>query len=520
MGDSNKLKSLRVLVVEDSPDDADLLLRSLRKGGYEVEYVRVFNESDLRSELQNRTWDIVITDFTMPQFDAFSAIKVVRGSGLDLPIIVVSGTVGDDVAVEAMKSGAHDYLLKTNFTRLVPAVEREIREAENRRRWRESEDQLRQAQKMEAIGRLAGGIAHDFNNILGVHLMLCDALMERFPEADPTYRDVEEIRKASERAAALTRQLLAFSRKQLMELRVLNLNDVLGGTQQMLQRLIGANIDLIFKADPGLGLVKADVVQVEQIVMNLAVNAKDAMEHGGRLTISTTNAVIGPGELMSLRAVPAGEYVSVTVSDTGSGMAESTKARIFEPFFTTKEQGKGTGLGLATVYGIVKQSNGFIFVNSELGKGTTFRIFFPRIHPDDQPRPRVKTQVLPKRDSGQTVLVLEDQAMFREVMSSLLKEQGFKVICPANTTEAAQVIENHQGPIDILLTDVVMPGASGPELAKKFLKKRAQARVIFMSGYTDEALEKFDFQDADISFLQKPFSMAEFLEKASGSKVD
>jgi PAS domain S-box-containing protein len=365
------------------------------------------------------------------------------------------------------------------------------------------EDQFHQAQKMEAVGRLAAGVAHDFNNLLTAILGYCELLLEDFGPTDPRAGDILEIQKAGTRAARLTLQLLAFSRKQIIEPALIDLNVIVADMRGMLERLIGEDVQIVVKLPPDLCAVRADRSQIEQIVMNLAVNGRDAMPKGGTLTIETANVVLDEHYAMTHLDVKAGPYVVLTVSDTGTGMTPEVQARLFEPFFTTKEPGKGTGLGMATVYGIVAQSGGTVAVYSEVGRGTSFKVYFPRA---DSPHTVTTPAAIARTRSGtQTVLVVEDADGLRELAKRLLERQGYTVLIAANAEEAMQVFE--QSPVvDILLTDVVMPGASGPELTERLVAQRPSLKVIYMSGYTEDGIIQHGVLRPGIAFLHKPFT--------------
>ena len=617
--------ALRVLLAEDSEDDALLLVRELKRGGYEPIYERVASAAAMAAALDRQGWDLVIGDHSMPQFGGLAALALVRERGLDVPFICVSGTISEEMAVAAMKAGANDWVTKSQLKRLLPAIERELREAKGRAALRTSEagyetlvqhapvgiyrssaegrflsvnaalvrmlgydfaaellrldmardvyadpaerrrllerdtytdheydeveatwkrrdgrpltvqlsvravrnadrqveyyetfvrdvseqrrlqQQLVQSQKMEAVGRLAGGIAHDFNNLLTVITSYCDLLLEDLGGDDPKREDVEQVRKAADGAAALTRQLLAFSRQQVIAPRVVNLSAVVAGVEKMLRRVIGEDVDLVTALDPRVGSVRADIGQLEQVLMNLAVNARDAMPTGGKLTIETANVVHDPRYARERAAAAVSRFVMLAVSDTGVGMDEATKARIFEPFFTTKEPGKGTGLGLATVYGIVQQAAGFIWVYSEPGRGTTFKIYLPQVDaategaaagaaPADLPR------------GTETVLVAEDEAAVRAVTRQVLARQGYVVLEAPHGGAALDIAAQHRGPIHLLVTDVVMPGLSGRQLADQLARLRPDTKVLYVSGYTDDAVVRHGVLEAGIAYLQKPFT--------------
>jgi PAS domain S-box-containing protein len=366
------------------------------------------------------------------------------------------------------------------------------------------EEQFRQAQKMEAVGRLAGGVAHDFNNMLTVITSYSTLLLDDMDATDARREDLEEIRKAAAGAAGLTRQLLAFSRQQVLEVRVLDLNEIVGGAGKMLQRLIGEDIELVTVLAPDLGSVKADPGQIEQVTMNLAVNARDAMPDGGKLTIETSNVELGEAYTLEHRPVSPGPYVLLSVSDAGTGMDEATKTHLFEPFFTTKEKGRGTGLGLATVYGIVKQSGGFVWVYSESGHGTTFKIYLPRVN---ETPPDLPFGGSPKAVHGsETILLAEDSAGVRAVAREVLKRNGYAVIQASDGQAALELAATHSGPIHLLVTDVIMPEMSGRQLADRLRDGRPELKVLFVSGYTDDAIIRHGILEPGIAFLQKPFT--------------
>ncbi|HEY0704330.1 MAG TPA: PAS domain S-box protein [Candidatus Acidoferrales bacterium] len=374
---------------------------------------------------------------------------------------------------------------------------------------RQLEEQLRQAQKMEAVGRLAGGIAHDFNNLLMVIQGYADLLAERLPEGDALRRNAEQIQTASQRATSLTRQLLAFSRKQMLAPKVLNIQGVVADMEKILRRLIGEDVQLETNSAPDLGLVKADRSQIEQVILNLAVNARDAMPEGGRLTIETANAELDASFAHHPPAVlTAGKYVMLAVTDNGVGMDTETQTHIFEPFFTTKEKGKGTGLGLATVYGIVKQSGGYVWVYSEPGRGTSFKVYLPRIE-EETPLPNVdipaKSRANPR--GSETVLLVEDEKGVRELAREYLKMIGYAVIEAEDGYAALELAAMHEGKIDLLMTDVVMPGISGRELSQRMKAVRPDIQVLFMSGYTDQAVVNHGILETDAVLLQKPFTL-------------
>jgi two-component system, cell cycle sensor histidine kinase and response regulator CckA len=376
------------------------------------------------------------------------------------------------------------------------------------------EDQLRQAQKMEAVGRLAGGVAHDFNNALSVIMGYGQLLQLNTPSEDTTRKHAEQIVKAGQRAATLTRQLLAFSRKQTIQPVILDLNSIVSDTNKMLCRLIGEDIDLTITQEAKLKRVKADRGQIEQILMNLAVNARDAMPSGGELTIATSNCELGPSDVEQHPFIKPGRYILLSFTDTGCGMTKEIKTHIFEPFFTTKEAGKGTGLGLSTVYGIVKQSEGFVLVDSEVNKGTTFRIYLPEVELAAQPRSLESVPVLPR--GSETVLLAEDEEPLRELTRGCLQRSGYTVLEAHDAKTAIQLADQHHGPIHLLLTDVVMPGISGRDLAEQLMPAHPEMKLLYMSGYTHDLISQHGVVEADVALLEKPFSIETLLTRVRG----
>ncbi|MEO8841012.1 MAG: PAS domain-containing protein, partial [Kofleriaceae bacterium] len=387
---------------------------------------------------------------------------------------------------------------------------------------RQLEAQYLQAQKMEAVGRLAGGVAHDFNNVLSVILSYAEMIGEALEPGEPLHADIEEIRTAALRATDLTRQLLAFSRQQVLQTKVLNLNQVVAGMEKMLRRLLGADIEVTILPATELWNVKSDPGQVEQILMNLAVNARDAMARGGKLTIETANVELDDDYARAHHELDAGHYVLLTVTDTGVGMDKATLARIFEPFFTTKDKGKGTGLGLATVFGIVKQSGANIFVYSEPGVGTAFKLYFPKAGGSITVEPPV-AEPEPGPEQGGTILLVEDEDPLRALARNILRRQGYVVLEAPNAGEALLICEQHGGNIDLLLTDVVLPRMSGRLLAERLAPLRPKMKVLFMSGYTDDTILQHGIIESGVAFLQKPFTptsitrkVREVLQRAKG----
>jgi two-component system cell cycle sensor histidine kinase/response regulator CckA len=505
-------KSLDILYLEDNALDAELVRATLAAEDIQTELLRVETQVDFVAALERGGFDLILSDYNLPGFDGISALAIAQEKCPQIPFIFVSGSLGEERAIETLKSGATDYVLKHRLSRLVPSVRRALDDVAAQRERKHLEEQLRQSQKMEAIGRLAGGIAHDFNNLLTAIIGYSQLLLSRLNEDDPMRMEIVEIEKSGRRAASLTSQLLAFSRKQVIQPRVLDLNSVISDLDKMLRRVIGEDIDLINVLNRTLAPVKMDPGQVEQIIMNLAVNGRDAMPRGGRLIIETRNVEFDEHFTESEVLIPPGSYVLLSVSDTGCGMDIETQARIFEPFFTTKPAGKGTGLGLSTVYGIVKQSGGDICFQSEPGRGTTFRVYLPTADGRvEAVSPRSTTVVaLP---SSETILIVEDEETVRKLTHQVLKMQGYTVLEACDGTEALSICDQQDVTIDLMLTDVVMPRISGAELAKRALSMRPEMKVMCMSGYPDTSTIDHGEFDPSIPFLQKPFTPSALARK-------
>ena len=627
---------LRILIVEDSAADTELLVREVERGGYRVLYEQVQTATALEDALARAAWDVVISDYDLPMFSGPAALGILKASGLDVPFIMISGTIGEEIAVSALKGGAHDFIVKGRLARLIPAIERERREvvvrheralAEDALRrseaqyrslvdgavfgmyqatagglfvsvnpalvtmlgydspddllrvgwaslhddpdvaaplirrshepaplageeviWRRKngdkirvrlsgrlieephtrltlaevivEDiteqhrlhaQLRQAQKMEAIGQLAGGVAHDFNNMLTAILGYSEMLSEQIGPDKPIGQDLRQITAAAQRAAALTKQLLAFSRTQVCSTVAVDLTHIVRTIRPMLQRLLGARITISTALADDLVSVLADVAQLEHLLINLSVNARDAMPDGGLLSFTTANVTLDATFARDRPGAISGYYAMVSVADTGIGMPADVQARIFEPFFTTKESGYGTGLGLAAVYGTVKQLGGYIDVDSVLGRGTTFSVYLPRTTGRAQiPRaaPPVSTQV-----GNETILVVEDESGVRAFVKAALQRFGYHVIEAETAESALALLERCTEPVHLLLTDLVLPRMDGAQLAMHVTRERSQTRVLFMSGYPRGLTSREGGLDPGIQLLEKPFTAHALLSK-------
>jgi len=377
------------------------------------------------------------------------------------------------------------------------------------------ETKFSQAQKMQAVGQLAGGVAHDFNNLLTVIIGNCEFLLMRHQAGDPSFKEINEVHQNALRAAALVSQLLAFSRKQTMQPKVLALNEVIGELAHSLRRLVGEAVNLTVEREPDLWAVHADEAQVQNAVINLVVNARDAMPSGGSVTIKTANQTVGTASALGTAIMPPGEYVCIEVADTGTGMSKEIQSKIFDPFFTTKPVGQGTGLGLATVYGIVKQSGGFITVDSEVGKGTSFKIYLPRRKVEASEAVHVEIAPAATRDvTGQdTVLLVEDEEAVRSFAARALRLRGYIVLEASGGEEALEIVRHEGDKINLVITDVVMPNMDGPTMVKHIKELKPELRVIFMSGYAEEAFRRSDQTSENIHFLPKPFGLKQLAAK-------
>ncbi|GAB64174.1 two-component sensor kinase [Candidatus Jettenia caeni] len=644
-------KPLRVLIIEDSPDDTELLLRELRCGGYDPVYERVETASGMKILLEQQEWDVVLSDHSMPLFSGIGALTQLQLSGLDLPFIIVSGTIGEEIAVAAMRAGAHDYLMKDNLARLVPAIERELKEAEERRKRKEAEEALRKseaslanaqriahlgnwqwnmrenkvvgsdefyrifgktrqtfngtyetllnfvhpddrvfvkksvrealdekkpycinfrillpdgsvriihteaevifdsagkaiqmngtnqditeykqaeeekaklreqlyhAQKLESVGKLVGCIAHDFNNILSAIIGYVELLQNKMKKYDSSVDDssknyIERILAIAEKAIHLTQNLLIFSRKEINNPRPVHVNTIIKRAESLLSNLICENIKLNTVLTDKNYTIMADSGQIEQILMNLATNARDAMPDGGILTIRTEIVTLDNAFIQNYGYGEIGKYVLVSISDTGMGMDEETQKMIFEPFFTTKKHGKGTGLGLAIVYGIVTQHQGYIQVDSARGKGTTFKIYLPIIESDVE---EIIPQDLPAPVKGiETILLAEDNIEIRKIIKMVFRGSGYKVIDAVNGEEAVDKFMKNKDDIRLLVFDVMMPKKNGKEAYDEIKKIMPGIKALFMSGYPKDGVSNKIILEESLPFISKPVSPTGLLKK-------
>ena len=504
--------SLRLLHLEDDPIDAELITTTLLEGGIPCQSQLVDTRQAFVAALKECRMDLILADYSIPGFDGMTALILARQHCPDVPFLFVSATIGEELAIDAMHQGATDYVLKQRLGRLVPSVQRALRELDDRaeRKWaeealRQSEKQFRQSQKMEAVGRLAGGIAHDFNNLLTVIMGYSQVLLTELGPQHPLRGKIEETLKAGERAATLIRQLLTFSSKQSLDPKILSLNMAVTSLESLLRRLIGEDIHLVSTLDPTNGRLRADQSQLEQVLANLVVNARDAMPKGGTLTIETAQVELTRSPVYHLTPLRPGSYVRLAVSDTGCGMDRKTQAHIFEPFFTTKGEGKGSGLGLSTVFGIVTQCGGAIDVTSRVGHGTRFDLYFPSVESEIPTTSPTQTLGEPQRGT-ETILLVEDEASVRTLVRDELRKLGYRVVEAKNGVEACLLATQQAGSFQLLLTDVVMPGMGGRELAQHLSVIKPDLRTLFISGYMDDIGIMAGQEEGTSSFLQKPFT--------------
>ncbi|MDA8430943.1 MAG: response regulator [Geobacteraceae bacterium] len=497
---------LHILAIEDCNADFLMVERHLKQHGLSAICHRVDTLNALKEAISRERWDLVLADYSVPQLSFQHNLNLLQAALPDLPVIMVTGTVGEEKAVELLKLGVCDFVLKGNLARLVPAIERGLRDSSELKGKCAAEERHRQAQRMEAVGQLAGGVAHDFNNILQAIFGYSHMILAHTGDNEAVKRYVEELLKASNRAADLTRSLLAFSRKQAVTLTVIELNDVIQGNETFLRRLIREDIELKITCSEGPLTVLADRGQIEQVFMNLVANGRDAMPNGGRLSIETRPITLGQDFIDSHGYGTAGEYSSFSVSDSGTGMDRETQSHIFEPFFTTKEQGEGTGLGLSMAYGIVKKHNGFITVYSEPGRGTIFKIYLPAVHASALAvKPEVR-EAAPPRGGTETILVVEDDDALRRLSKNVLGHYGYHVIEAVDGQDAVDKFVAYGDRIDLVILDAIMPKKNGKLACDEMRKMRPDLHVVFVSGYTRDVFAENNVFDDNSVFIQKPVS--------------
>ena len=481
-----------ILHLEDDPGDAALVASILRSGGIEALIDVVDTRSAFGEKVAQGGHDLVLADYQLPQFDGLEALAMARRLRPDVPLIMVSGVMGEEAAIDSMRSGATDYVLKARLSRLVPAVRRALQEAAERAERRLLQEQFLQAQKMELFGRLAGGVAHDFNNILTIVMSNCGLMLASMGASDPHHHLVEEIEQAGLRGAALTRQLLIFARHEARKPEILEIDDVLRTAAPLLRRLVPESVQIALSLSAGPVRIEADRRHLEQAIMNLVVNARDAMPRGGSIHIETSAPEPGP--------------VKIMVRDTGHGMTPEVRARIFEPFFSTKPSGTGTGLGLPTVRRIVGESGGEISVESTPGKGACFTITFPRHTGDLSPQLNHRSHpVLPR--GSETVLVVEDDPAVRERAAGMLKRQGYDVLAAGDGQEAIDLLARQTRGVSLVFTDVIMPEMNAGAMARRLRESHPGLRVLFTSGYTEQTIAPEGIVPGAVDFLPKPYGL-------------
>ncbi len=506
---------LNVLIVEDSEEDADLIVLELKRGGFNPQFRRVDNGEAMRRALEERTWDLVLSDFSMPQFTMTEALAIAQACNADLPFMIVSATIGEETAVEAMKAGAHDYILKHRLGRLAPAVRRELRESEIRRERRQLEEQLRRAQKLESLGLLAGGVAHDFNNLLTGILGNASLVLELTPESAETRDMIGDIIRASERAADLTRQLLAYAGKGNFIVEPINLSTQVREISDLIRSSVPRNVALDLYLRPDVPPIEADATQIQQLVMNLILNAAEAAgERAGEVRISTGVFQIAPEDpVAQYRPDPPapGTYVTVQVSDDGCGMSESVQAQIFDPFFTTKFTGRG--LGLAAALGIVRSHRGAICVESEEASGSTFTVLFPAID-SGQARPEPPPVKHPDESAPTgAVLIVDDEDLVRRAARATLEHFGYTVFEASSGRDGADLFSRLRDRIAVVLLDLTMPRMGGQEVWRYIRRICPDMGIVITSGFEEaDAMKQFS-EDAGLQFLKKPFTAAGLAEK-------
>lgn len=481
-----------ILHLEDNREDAALVASMLRGGGIEAVIDVVDTRSAFGATIAQGRHDLILADYQLPQFDGLEALAIARRLRPDIPLIMVSGVLGEEAAIESMRSGATDYVLKTRLSRLVPAVRRALQEAQERAERRLLEEQFLQAQKMELFGRLAGGVAHDFNNILTIVMSNCGLILAGMAPSDPHHHLVEEIEQAGLRGASLTRQLLIFARHEARNPEILEVDEVLRTAAPLLRRLVPESVRIAMHLSAGPARIEADRRHLEQAIMNLVVNARDAMPRGGNIRIETGASESGP--------------VEIAIRDTGYGMTPEVRARIFEPFFSTKPSGTGTGLGLPTVQRVVGESGGDVAVESAPGQGTSFTITFPRHTGDLSPQSNHRAHpVLPR--GSETILVVEDDPAVRERAAGMLARQGYDVLTAADGREAVDLLAQKRGGVSLVFTDVIMPEMNAGAMARRLRELHPGLRILFTSGYTEQAIAPEGVIAGMVDFLPKPYGL-------------
>ncbi len=504
---------MKILMIDDSPYDRALIQRRVQKEFGDVEFVEVIRHSDLDEALSQQQLDLALTDYRLQWTNGLWLLQRIKAHMPQLPVIMVTDTGSEEIATEGMKAGLSDYVLKRELHRLPLAIKESLEKAHLIAERKHLEEQVRQAQKMESLGQLVSGIAHDFNNILAGILGYTDQSLSKVDATHPVYEGLRHTRESTLRAAQMVRQLLAFSRHQVLEPAYVDVNDIVANLLDFIKKVIGEQVEIVYTPATNIQTVFADKVQIEQVVMNLCINARDAMPEGGQLFITLQNTTLNKAARQMQTPEQAGSYVEITVRDTGIGMDEQTRERIFEPFFTTKEVGKGTGLGLSTVHGIIGQHKGFIDVESTLGKGTSFSIYLPAV--DHAPlTPQKELEVEPVTQKGtETILLVEDDQDLRELMRDVLQEYGYTVMTASNGEEALELLQGAHMKVELIVSDMMTPKLGGKELYMKLSQSGSTPKFLFMSGYLADHISQDFHLDMETHFLQKPFDLDELTRK-------
>jgi signal transduction histidine kinase len=496
---------LKVLIVEDSKASISAILDELERGGYDqVQHTQVETADEMRAALDREDWHLVLANYSMARFSAPEALKLLHATGRELPFIILSDIAGEETAVAAIKAGATDFLVKGRLDHLGTAVERALADAEGRRDRERREADLQHTRKMEALGRLAGGVAHDFNNLLTAILGYGALVLDQVGHHTAAGRDVAQILASAQKASALSRQLLAFSHKQVFTSVPLNLNTVIYDVEPRLRALAGEAVNVVVRLEPALHWVMADPTQLEQVLLNVTANARDAMPEGGMVTIETRNSTSDEKSPARPNGL-AGAYAVLRIQDTGVGMPPEIRARMFEPFFTTKEKALGTGLGLSAVYGIARQLGGFIGVESEPGKGTTLEIYLPQTaRPSDMAAVKPELTTIPAGLG--TVLLVEDDEGVRALIKTMLERHAYRVLDVPSGEAALALLDTRPTPVDLLLSAIVLPGIQGPELAATAVATRPSMKALLISDDVDRLVGAANAFGGGWQLIAKPFS--------------
>lgn len=504
---------MRVLLIDDSPYDRELIKRTLLRDFPTVVYVEILHEQGFEEALQDLNYSVVCTDYYLKWTTGLEIVQAIRARSADLPVIMVTDTGSEEIAAEAMKQGLNDYVLKSHLARLPGAITECLERLRLQAEHRLLQAQMQQAQKMESLGLLVSGIAHDFNNLLAGIMGYAQRGLTHTPPATPPFDEYfQHIQTRAEQGARMTRQLLAFARGTPLEPRHIDVNAQITSLMDLVQTLVGASVHLSFHPDPALQAIYADPTQLDQVLMNLCLNARDAMPTGGSLEINTEQAEISENQYHMHPSLLRGSYVLVRVRDTGTGMDESTQARLFEPFFTTKTGGQGTGLGLAVVYGIVKQHQGVIHVQSQPGQGTTFSLYFPAVgQAAELPEKSLPAPTWAGGGGTETVLLVEDDADIQAVLADVLQEEGYTVLVAGDGEEGLRLFEHHATSVALVIADIMMPKMQGRAFQEQVRRQQVNMKVLVMSGYNEMDLKRRNLMDPSSAFLQKPFDLDVFM---------